>query len=173
MLRRNIVYFWKQHVGVVLGASLCTMVLVGALLVGDSVKHSLRGMAEYRIGQVDMVLFSEECFFRQELADELDKKLKATVAPVFILRGSISNPDADEEAGEKSRVPNVQILGVDPRFFQLSPSGKDMPLEDGQVHINETLAQTLGIGEGATLNLRLEEPPYFQGMLLSLALATR
>ena len=173
MLRRNIVYFWKQHVGVVLGASLCTMVLVGALLVGDSVKHSLRGMAEYRIGQVDMVLFSEDRFFRQELADELDKKLKATVAPVFILRGSISNPDADEEAGEKSRVPNVQILGVDPRFFQLSPSGKDMQLEDGQVHINETLAQTLGIGEGATLNLRLEEPAYFQGMLLSLALATR
>ena len=86
MLRRNRVYFWKQHVGVVLGASLCTMVLVGALLVGDSVKHSLRGMAEYRIGQVDMVLFSEDRFFRQELADELDKKLKATVAPVFILR---------------------------------------------------------------------------------------
>ena len=161
MLRRNIVYFWKQHVGVVLGASLCTMVLVGALLVGDSVKHSLRGMAEYRIGQVDMVLFSEDRFFRQELADELDKKLTATVAPVFILRGSISNPDADEEAGEKSRVPNVQILGVDPRFFQLSPSGQDMPLEDGQVHINETLAQTLGIGEGATLNLRLEEPALF------------
>ena len=65
MLRRNIVYFWKQHVGVVLGASLCTMVLVGALLVGDSVKHSLRGMAEYRIGQVDMVLFSEDRFFRR------------------------------------------------------------------------------------------------------------
>ena len=36
-----------------------------------------------------------------------------------------------------------------------------MPLEDGQVHINETLAQTLGIGEGATLNLRLEEPALF------------
>ena len=51
MLRRNIVYFWKQHVGVVLGASLCTMVLVGALLVGDSVKHSLREWLSIALGK--------------------------------------------------------------------------------------------------------------------------
>ncbi len=161
MLRRNLAHFWRQNLGVVLGAALGTMVLAGALLVGDSVRHSLRSMAENRIGQVDALLFTQDRFFRSALADELGNKLQATAAPVFILRGSVSNPDADEEAGQIARVPNVQVLGIDARFFELSPSGQAPPLADGQVHVNERLAQRLGIGEGATLNLRLEEPALF------------
>ena len=119
LLRRNIVHFWRRNLGVVLGAGICTMVLAGALVVGDSVRESLRRIAENRVGSVESLLFTEDRFFRSALADDLGKKLQATAAPVFILRGSVSNPDAEEEAGQITRVANIQVLGIDERFSQL------------------------------------------------------
>src|ERR1700755_364314 len=38
-------YYWRTHLGVVLGAALGAMVLTGALLVGDCVKATLRQTA--------------------------------------------------------------------------------------------------------------------------------
>jgi putative ABC transport system permease protein len=163
LLRCNIAHFWYRNLGVILGTALCTMVLAGALLVGDSVRESLRRIAEQRIGQVDSLLFTEDRFFREALAEQLKEKLDATAAPVFILRGSVSNPDADEETGQIARIANIQVLGIDEGFFQLAPteSATSLALEDGQVYVNQRLAQRLAIDAGATLNLRLEEPALF------------
>lgn len=161
LLRRNLVHFWHRNLGVVLGTALCTMVLAGALLVGDSVRESLRRIAENRIGQMDSLLFTEDRFFREGLANELGEKLQATAAPVFILRGSVSNPDADEDAGQIARVANVQVLGIDQRFFQLAPKATDLSVEKGRIYVNQRLGQRLGIKAGAMLNLRLEEPALF------------
>ncbi|MBT3469383.1 MAG: ABC transporter permease [Opitutae bacterium] len=163
LLRCNIAHFWRRNLGVILGSALCTMVLAGALLVGDSVRESLHRIAEQRIGQVDSLLFTEDRFFREALATQLEEKLDATAAPIFILRGSVSNPDADEETGQIARVPNIQVLGIDERFFQLAPrdSAASLPLEDGRVYVNQRLAKRLAIDNGATLNIRLEEPALF------------
>jgi putative ABC transport system permease protein len=163
LLRCNIAHFWRRNLGVILGTALCTMVLAGALLVGDSVRESLRRIAEQRIGQVDSLLFTEDRFFREALAEQLNEKLDATAAPIFILRGSVSNPDADEETGQIARIANIQVLGIDEGFFQLAPSesATNLALEDGQVYVNQRLAQRLAIDAGATLNLRLEEPALF------------
>ena len=38
-------YYWRTHLGVLLGTALGSLVLVGALLVGDSVKATLRKQA--------------------------------------------------------------------------------------------------------------------------------
>ena len=164
LIRRNLSHFARRNLGVVFGAALCTMVLAGALHVGDSVRASLRKLAENRTGQAEAFLNIQDSFFREALADELGKDLGATVAPVFMVRGTVSNPDADEEAGQVARVPNIQVLGVDERFFQLAPVPEEILLGDGQVHINQSLARRLGVKKGAILNLRLEEPSYSPGM---------
>ena len=161
LLRRNLTYYARRNLGVILGAALCTMVLAGALHVGDSVRASLQQLAKNRVGQADSMLFTEDRYFRAALADEFQESLQATVAPVFMLRGTVSNPDADEEAGQIARVANIQILGVDQRFFELAPESTEFPLEDGQVFINPNLASRMKIAEGAILNLRLEEPAQF------------
>lgn len=161
LLRRNLTYYARQNLGVILGAALCTMVLAGALHVGDSVRASLQQLAKNRVGKADSMLFTEDRYFRAALADEFQESLKATVAPVFMLRGTVSNPNADEDAGQISRVANIQILGVDQRFFDLAPESAELPLEDGQVFINPNLASRMKIEEGAILNLRLEEPAQF------------
>ena len=161
LLRRNLTYYARQNLGVILGAALCTMVLAGALHVGDSVRASLQELANNRVGQADSMLFTEDRYFRAALADEFEESLKATVAPVFMLRGTVSNPDADEEKDQIERVANIQILGVDKRFFQLAPESSELPLEDGEIFINRNLASRMKIEEGAILNLRLEEPAQF------------
>ena len=52
--------------GVIIG----TAVIAGALIVGDSVRESLRLMALARLGRIDHILESPR-YFREDLAEEL------------------------------------------------------------------------------------------------------
>ena len=122
---RNLRYYWRQHLGVVVGAALCSMVLVGALMVGDSVKATLRRLADERIGKADVALLAADGFFREELAVDLNKGKGlddgTVIAPLVVTQGSVSLPDGS------FNVPNVQVLGVDERFWKLAPDPKAAP----------------------------------------------
>ena len=67
---RNLLYHWRGNLAVFLGVVVGTAVLTGALLVGDSLRGSLRERTLQRLGWVDEALIAPR-FFRQELADEL------------------------------------------------------------------------------------------------------
>ena len=69
-MRRSLIHFWRIHLAVLLGTAVATAVLTGALLVGDSVRGSLRDLTLDRLGRIDYALVSEQ-FFREELASEL------------------------------------------------------------------------------------------------------
>ncbi len=58
LVARSLRFHWRSHLGVLLGATLATAILVGALAVGDSVRESLRGMALARLGNVQFALNS-------------------------------------------------------------------------------------------------------------------
>ncbi len=45
-------HYWRGHLGLCFGAFLAAAVLSGSLLVGDSVRASLRRVAAARLGQV-------------------------------------------------------------------------------------------------------------------------
>ena len=47
---RSLVYYRRTHAGTLLGTALATAILVGALIVGDSVRLSLRQMVSERLG---------------------------------------------------------------------------------------------------------------------------
>ena len=64
LARRSVAFYLKSHLGTILGAAIATAVLTGALLVGDSVRGSLRAMALARLGKVDTVLASGDRLFR-------------------------------------------------------------------------------------------------------------
>jgi len=44
LLARNLAWYWRTNLAVVLGVATATSVLAGALLVGDSVRASLRDL---------------------------------------------------------------------------------------------------------------------------------
>ncbi|MCR9118534.1 MAG: hypothetical protein NXI22_16480, partial [bacterium] len=67
---RSFVFHWKINFAVALGVAAATAVLTGALLVGDSVRGSLRTLTLERLGAIDELIIADR-FFRHELADEL------------------------------------------------------------------------------------------------------
>ena len=46
---KNLLFFRRQNTGIILAATLCGIVLTGSLTVGDSVRSTLRTLAEVRI----------------------------------------------------------------------------------------------------------------------------
>ncbi len=145
LIRRSLRFYWRTHLGVLGGVAISTAILVGALLVGDSVRASLAGLARARLGQVRLALHSPNRYQREALADELATELSAPTAPVLRLRGLIRSDTA--------QVNQVTVLGVDRRFWKLGP-GTDVT----GVALNQTLAKKLGIESGGEILLRVERP---------------
>jgi putative ABC transport system permease protein len=146
-------YYWRTHLGVLIGAALGALVLTGALLVGDSVKATLRRQALARVGRADVAMTSADRFFRSKLAEAAGPK----TAPVLLLRGSVTL------TGGTARVNTVQLLGVDDRFWRLAeaPSPIAPGIPDDGVALNDRLAQELGAKVGDTLIIRVEKPGMF------------
>ena len=67
---RSLLYFWRSHLAVMLGAVVACAVLTGALIVGDSVRGSLSDQVLDRLGEVDQAVVSDS-FVRKELAEDL------------------------------------------------------------------------------------------------------
>src|SRR5437764_10444960 len=66
-------HHWRIKLSVALGVAAATAVLTGALVIGDSVRGSLRHLVLDRLGRIDDLLVLDR-FFRQELAEELARK---------------------------------------------------------------------------------------------------
>ncbi len=148
-------HYRATNVAVVLGVMVGTAVMGGALIVGDSVRASLRQMTLDRLGQVDAVVTGPR-FFREALVDELRTAVgsEAELAPGLVLVGSVEQvtPERTRRAGR------VNVYGVDPRSWALIDEGSGAPPQAGGVHLNARLAEALGVEVGGSLTLWLELP---------------
>ncbi|MCH8294644.1 FtsX-like permease family protein [Candidatus Poribacteria bacterium] len=152
--RQGLIYFWRIHLAVLLGAAVATAVLTGALLVGDSVRGSLRDLTLDRLGRIDHALVSER-FFREGLAADLSNE----AVPAILLNGTAV------DAKTQSRASRIQILGIDQRFtglFHHAP--EDLPNTLTEVHmaepsviINESLQKELNAKIGDPVLISLEK----------------
>ncbi|MEM6676031.1 MAG: ABC transporter permease, partial [Planctomycetota bacterium] len=144
----------RTHVGVLLGAAVASAVLVGALAVGDSVRHTLRNRAAARTGAVDAAVAGGDRFFRDALATELVGAEGVDVAAALVqLPAVASTPRGDR------RVLDARVLGVDAAFFALAPGAPDLAApEPREAYLGEVLAQRLEAEEGDTVVLRVEKP---------------
>src|SRR5687767_14478795 len=92
LILRNLLYFRWTNLAVLLGMAVATAVLTGALMVGDSVRGSLRALAVQRLGPVDHVLVATR-FFEQSLVDRIRQALPNSsneLAPAVLVRGGAS-----------------------------------------------------------------------------------
>ena len=151
---RTLKHYKAVTAAVVLGAAVATAVLTGALVVGDSVRGSLRQITLERLGAIDHALVSEH-FFRAELATDLALglavepavKRAAVVVPATLLSGTAVH------AQTRARATQVQIVGADPALASmLGGQGLDFTDPAGAVFpaaiINRSLQQQLGIQVG-------------------------
>ena len=149
LILRSLVFHARSHFGVIVGAAVGGAVLVGALIVGDSVRATLKNMALSRLGAVDYAMVTGDRLFRDQLADDLASEHRKT-APILLLPGTASD-------GENSvRANRVQIVGVDARFWSLANENPVIAdLTDDEVVLSESLARQLAAREGKEVVLRV------------------
>jgi ABC-type lipoprotein release transport system permease subunit len=145
LLRRNLLYHWRGNLAVLLGVVVGAAVLTGALLVGDSLRGSLRAAALDRLGWIDQALVAGR-FFRQQLAAELGAEASA---PAIMLRGAVSS--REQVSGQ------VTILGVDDSFWSGAAARPDASAIGGGVRLNARLARELGVTAGDDVIIHLQK----------------
>ena len=106
---RSATYYWRTNLAVLLGVAAAVAVLGGALLVGDSVRGSLRDIALGRLGRTDQALSSAQ-FFRTALADDLSSG-GPSAAPLIVATSFVTHGESGRRAG------GVIVYGVDERFW--------------------------------------------------------
>jgi putative ABC transport system permease protein len=152
MIRQSLRFYWRTHLGVILGVAVSTAILVGALVVGDSVRHTLKMLALSRLGKTQLAMASSSRYFREDLAIDMESALKTPTAPVLQMRGIATTGDGT------ARVNSVQVLGVDERFWELAASKPEFGVFSGdEVIVNERLAEQMGVVEGDDILLRVEK----------------
>lgn len=158
LLLRNLTYFWRTHLAVVLGVVAATAAIAGALIVGDSVRDSLVRMSETRLGKIDDAVFGGR-FFREELANELESVVSArnlSVAPAIIVAGAVES--RDPESSVTTRAGGVNIYGLDQRSWELLDHAEIKLPEAGEVVLNRRVADQLSVSVGDPISLTLEIP---------------
>jgi hypothetical protein len=114
LLLRNLAFYRHTNLPIVAGAAIAAAVLSGALLVGQSVRESLRQLLYERIGATEYLVTAEH-FFSEDLAARLTPGIDS--CPIIYLKGSLFR----EKTGVRSHA--VNVYGVDDRFwkFHVSP----------------------------------------------------
>jgi putative ABC transport system permease protein len=157
LLKRNLTYYWRTNLSVVLGVATAVTVLAGALLVGDSVRASLRDLFLQRLGKADYVI-SAPAFFRAQLAADLEQhqEFKAkgfsAACPLIALRGTVLHEKSRRQGGQ------IRVYAVDERFWRFHNQKEVDAPRDRDVFVGEGLARELGSVQGDSLLLRVERP---------------
>jgi len=152
LIQRSLAYYWQTNIVVVLGVAIAVAVLTGALLIGESVRGSLRDLVSQRLGRTDDFVASTG-FFREQLATDILQPASGTsgTCPLIALDGVITHEPSRRRAGD------VRVYGVDDRFWQFNGVTVDGPA-NRQVLFSQSLANELGATSGDSILLRIEKP---------------
>jgi putative ABC transport system permease protein len=157
LIRRNLVYYRRTNAAVVAGVCVAVAVLAGALVVGDSVRASLRDLFLRRLGRADEVITASN-FFRERLADELgaNEKFRSagfdSACPLVVLDGAITHEES------RRRGSGVSVYGVDQRFWEFHGARDVATPSEREVLLSQSLADELGAKAGDSVLLRVGKP---------------
>lgn len=151
---RGLRHYWRTNLAVVAGVAIAVSVLAGALVVGSSVKASLRELAVSRLGRADALVASTG-FFTPGLADAFAKSRVPSAG--FIALDGLAADDSNTR-----RAAGVAIYGIDESFFAFhgfpAPSGDEGAFGGRQALVSPALARDLGIAAGDSVLARLPSP---------------
>ena len=131
-----------------MGIGVATAVVTGALLVGDSMRGSLRSLTLQRLGTTDSVIAPGRFFQADGVLPNA-----TSVALIYFPSGVVETKTAQG----KTRRASVQVIGCDEDFWTLATedSQRSETLDEESVILNAALANELGVEEGDQITLRL------------------
>ncbi|MBN2505279.1 MAG: ABC transporter permease [Verrucomicrobia bacterium] len=109
LIVRSLRHHWRAHLGVVLGAAVGSAALMGALVVGDSVRESLRRGNLEKLGGTGAAILGNDRFF----SAGLERRIQSAAIPLWLsgaldtsrgagafllLPGTIARPDGTRRA---------------------------------------------------------------------------
>jgi putative ABC transport system permease protein len=156
LILRGVIYYWRSHVAVVLGVATAVAVLAGALLVGDSVRGSLRDLVLGRLGKTDVIVASST-FFRQQLADDIGAQGGfaqhfSAIVPLVVAQAFVTGQESGRTAAD------VRVYGVDDRFWHFhGVTGVNGP-SDRDAFLSPALAVRVGAKESDAVLVRVQRP---------------
>jgi ABC-type lipoprotein release transport system permease subunit len=150
LIWRSLRFRGRAHAGVVLGAMVGRAALIGALIVGDSVRETLRQRALERLGGAELVLDTRDRFFEIALQErlaaaygELTKSNPPTTKPNF--QAFLRLPAVASRQDGAARANQVQVWGTS-------------KLAEDSIWLNEGLRDQLSAKVGDTIILRVHKP---------------
>ena len=159
LILRSLTHYWRTNLALVLGVIVGTAVIGGALIVGDSVRDSLRDMTLKRLGRIDFALHSPR-FFRQQLATDLQKQHHRVsggghkFVPAIWVNGSV-----ESKSGETTRrVTNANVVGLNEQLWELLDHGDARQPAEREVVLGARVAADLGVKVGDDISLWVEIP---------------
>ena len=161
LLWHSLAYYWRTNLAVLLGVVAATAVMGGALIVGDSVRGSLRQMTLARLGRIDHVLQSPR-FFGEALAARLAATPRfaekfGAVAPAILLPASLERARS-AESEQISRAGGVNLFGVNDLAWQMTLHD-DVPVPTGrEIILSARVAEQLNVQAGAEVLVAVELP---------------
>jgi putative ABC transport system permease protein len=101
---RTLRHQFLRHVPVALGVAIATTVLVGALLIGDSLRSSLKARSDRQLYGIESVYLGSK-FIQYDTA----KAIGPEVIPAIVLQGSLSVKATN---GDEQQINNITVYGV-------------------------------------------------------------
>ncbi|MBI9034777.1 MAG: FtsX-like permease family protein [Bacteroidales bacterium] len=147
---KSLKFYKRQHLAVLLGTIISTAVLGGALIVGDSVKLSLKHLVDLRLGKVQYAMQTGDRFVRSDLATDISLELGIKSAAVMQLQGIAANQNSGK------RVNQANIIGIDQDFWELSDIEMSDLKKDDAI-ISRMVADRLGLKIEDSFLLKVEK----------------
>ena len=154
-VRRSVVHYWRTNLAVVAAIATAVSVMAGALVVGDSIRGSLRQLVLDRIGAADFAIQAPR-FFREALADDIRSDPRfatgfSRIVPVIVAEGLVTAETTGRRAGR------VLVYGVDERFWRFH--GVEPPATgDRDALVSPALAAEAGLAAGDVALIRTARP---------------
>ena len=143
----TIKYYWGINLTLMLCITLATGVLVGSLIVGDSMRGSLRDITLERLGKIQHAVVANQYF---------DPKMinVADTHAAIILNGTIDVPSTQVHASK------VNVFGVEDTFFSSwensTPNWSNTQKQVfHNIIINDFLRKELNVNNGDTIIVRI------------------
>jgi putative ABC transport system permease protein len=157
LVLRGLRYYWRTNVAVIAGVATAVAVLAGALLVGDSVRASLRDLVLQRLGNTDVVVVASTSFFREQLAADIRgassfDEAFSDLAPLIVARAVVTAQESGRRAGD------VRVYGVDDRFWRFHGVTAISGPADRDALVSPALAREIGAASESAILVRVERP---------------
>jgi len=151
LILKSVWFYRKLNLTIILGIALSTAILVGALIIGDSVKYSLQQITVQRLGKTSQVITAGERLFGQQLATELAEKT-GTETTALLRANGFGVID-----GGELRINQLAVWGIDAMIGNFANYPELFQLQNNEVAINENLASLSGLKVGDEFLLRVDK----------------